>query len=329
MPPVSITLRGTPLSEFAAEAARAESLGYAGAFSTESANDPFLPIALAAGATSAIGLGTSIALAFPRSPLLTAHSAWDLQRLTGGRFTLGLGTQVRAHIERRFSADFAPAAARMREYVQALRAIWTAWQDGSELAFEGQHYRHTLMPPNFRPAPLDGPPPPIHLAAVRERMLGVAGEVADGVLLHAFLTEQHLRDVVLPALGTRDLHVACGLFVATDDEEWESARRRVAFYGSTPGYWGVLETHGLKGLGERLHALSREGRWAEMPALVGDDVLALFCVRTPQEAAGRAALVDAIGLNGGADADLGALAPFARAVAVAGRSDERLGVAEW
>ena len=315
VPPVSITLRGTPLAEFAGEAARAEELGYSGAFSTESANDPFLPIALAAGATSQIELGTAIAVAFPRSPVQTAHSAWDLQRLTAGRFVLGLGTQVRAHVERRFSAPFKPAAARMREYVLALRAIWAAWQDGGELAFEGTFYSHTLMPPNFRPAPLDTPPPPIHLAAVRDRMLGVAGEVADGVMLHAFLTERHLRDAVLPALGTRDLHVGCGLFVATNDDEWESARRRVAFYGSTPGYWGVLETHGLRELGERLHGRSREGRWAEMPALVGDDVLALFCVRSPEDAAGRAALVDGFGLNGGADADLAALAPFARALA--------------
>jgi probable F420-dependent oxidoreductase len=315
MPPVSVTLRGTPLADFAGEAARAEGLGYGGVSSTESANDPFLPIALAAATTDRVRLATSIALAFPRSPMVTAHSAWDLQRLTGGRFALGLGTQVRAHVERRFSAEFAPAAARMHEYVRALRAIWTAWQAGGELAFEGDFFRHTLMPPNFRPAPLDTPPPPIYIAAVRERMLGVAGEVADGVLLHAFLTEDHLRDVVLPALGTRDLHVACGLFVATTEEEWESARRRVAFYGSTPGYWGALETHGLKPLGERLHPLSREGRWDEMAALIDDDVLALFCVRTPEEAAGRAALVDGIGLNAGADADLGALAPFAQKLA--------------
>lgn len=315
MPRVSVTLRGLALERFAGEAARAEQLGYAGVSSTESANDPFLPVALAAATTDRVRLGTSIALAFPRSPVVTAHSAWDLQRLTGGRFTLGLGTQIRAHVERRFSAEFRPAAARMREYVQAVRAIWEAWQTGGELRFEGEHYAHTLMPPNFRPAPLDTPPPPIHLAAVRERMLGVAGEVADGVLLHAFLTEQHLRDVVLPALGTRDLHVGCGLFVATSDEEWESARRRVAFYGSTPGYWGVLETHGLKALGERLHACSKAGEWARMSALVDDEVLALFCVRTPQEAARRGALVDAFGLNAGADADLGALAPFARELA--------------
>lgn len=315
MPDVSITLRGTPLAEFASEAARAEELGYAGVFSTESANDPFLPLALAAGSTSRVRLGTSVAIAFPRSPVQTAHSAWDLQRLTGGRFVLGLGTQVRAHVERRFSAEFRPAAARMREYVGALRAVFAAWQEGGALDFRGEFWSHTLMPPNFSPPPLDGPPPPIHLAAVRERMLGVAGEVADGVLLHAFLTEDHLRDVVLPALGTRDLHVGCGLFVATSEEEWESARRRVAFYGSTPGYWGVLETHGLKTLGERLHACTKEGRWADMPGLVDDDVLALFCVRSPEEAAGRAALVDSIGLNGGADADLGALASFARELA--------------
>ena len=315
MPPVSITLRGLPLADFPGEARRAEEAGYAGVSSTESANDPFLPIALAAGTTERVRLSTSIALAFPRSPLVTAHSAWDLQRLTGGRFALGLGTQVRAHVERRFSSEFAPAAARMHEYVRAVRAIWTAWQESGELDFHGDFFRHTLMPPNFRPTALDVPPPPIYVAAVRERMLGVAGEVADGVLLHAFLTEEHLLTVVLPALGTRDLHVACGLFVATSEDEWESARQRVAFYGSTPGYWGALETHGLRSLGERLHEHSRAGRWADMPGLVEDDVLALFCVRTPEEAAGRAALVDAIGLNAGADADLGALAPFAQALA--------------
>jgi probable F420-dependent oxidoreductase len=324
MPPVSITLRGTPLAEFAAEAARAEELGYSGVYSTESANDPFLPIALAAAATREVQLGTAIAVAFPRSPLQTAHSAWDLQRLTGGRFVLGLGTQVRAHVERRFSAPFDHPAPRMHEYVRALRAIWTAWQENAELAFEGRFYTHTLMPPNFRPAPLDGPPPAVHLAAVRERMLEVAGEVADGVMLHAFLTAEHLDTVALPALErglersgrTRgDLHVGCGLFVAATDEEWESARRRVAFYGSTPGYWPVLETHGLKPLGEQLHAHSRAGEWDQMAALVDDDVLALFCIRAPDEAASRAALVDGIGLNGGLDADLGALAPLASALA--------------
>src|SRR3954449_9032742 len=141
MPPVSITLRGTPLAEFAGEASRAESLRYSGVFSTESANDPFLPIALAAGTTSTVQLGTAIAVAFPRSPLQTAHSAWDLQRLTGGRFVLGLGTQVRAHVERRFSAAFDHPAPRMHEYIRALRAIWKAWQDGTELSFEGRFYR--------------------------------------------------------------------------------------------------------------------------------------------------------------------------------------------
>jgi probable F420-dependent oxidoreductase len=323
MPHVSITLRGTPLADFAGEAARAEELSYSGAFATESANDPFLPVALAASRTHEIQLGTAIAVAFPRSPMQTAYTAFDLQRLTGGRFVLGLGTQVRAHVERRFSAEFSEPAARMHEYVRALRAIWAAWQDGGDLSFAGRFYTHTLMPPNFRPAPLDGPPPAVHLAAVRERMLEVAGEVADGVMLHAFLTAEHLRTVVVPALergleragrSRADLHVGCGLFVAATDDEWEAARTRVAFYGSTPGYWSVLETHGLKALGEQLHAHSRAGEWAEMAALVDDDVLALFCIREPGEAASRAALIDGIGLNGGVDADLGVLAPLAQAL---------------
>ena len=217
-----------------------------------------------------------------------AYTAWDLQALSDGRFALGLGSQVRAHIERRYGAVWSSPAARMREYVLALRAIWDAWESGGELDFRGEFYSHTLMPPNFRPAPAGQPRPPVLLAGVRERMTEVAGEVADGFLGHAFCTAEVLREVTLPALerglerGGRargDLEITASVFVATSDEEWEACRRRVAFYGSTPGYRHVLDHHGLGTLFETLYEKSKSGAWVEMPALVDDDVLALFVAR--------------------------------------------------
>jgi probable F420-dependent oxidoreductase len=234
-------------------------------------------------------VATAIALAFPRSPMDVAYTAWDLQALSGGRFALGLGSQVRAHVERRFSAVFSQPASRMREYVLALAAIWDAWETGDELDFRGDFYKHTLMPPNFRPPVQEGVRrPPVLLAAVRERMTEVAGEVADGFLGHAFTTEAVLRELTLPALerglehagrSREQLEVTASVFVALSEAEWEAARRRIAFYGSTPGYRHVLEHHGLGGLHEALYGLSRSGGWGEMARLVDDDVLGLFVVR--------------------------------------------------
>jgi probable F420-dependent oxidoreductase len=217
----------------------------------------------------------------------------------------------------------------MREYVLALHAIWDAWETGGELRFEGELYRHTLMPPNFRPPPAEHPRPPVLLAAVRERMTEVAGEVADGLLGHSFCTADVLREVTLPALerglerGGRtrsDVEVTASVFVAMSDAEWEAARTRVAFYGSTPGYRHVLDHHGLGGLFEALHERSRAGEWAEMTALVDDDVLALFVARADDPAALAAAVRDRVG--GLADrvcmvadtADPAALAPAAAAL---------------
>jgi probable F420-dependent oxidoreductase len=195
---------------------------------------------------------------------------------------------VRAHVERRYSALWTHPARRMREYIRALAAIWDAWESGGELDFRGEFYSHTLMPPNFR-APANGyPRPPVLLAAVRERMTEVAGEVADGFLGHAFCTGDVLRELTLPALergleragrSRAELEVTASVFVASSEEEWEACRRRVAFYGSTPGYRHVLDHHALGELHDRLHLLSRSGAWAEMAALVEDDVLALFVVR--------------------------------------------------
>ncbi len=324
-----LVLRGAPIRDVAARAAQVEALGFDAVGVTETNGNPFLAAAQAVQATSRIRVGTAIALAFPRTPMDIAYTAWDLQALSDGRFALGLGSQVRAHVERRYGAVWSHPAARMREYVLALRAIWDAWESGGELDFHGEFSSHTLMPPNFRPPPTGHPRPPVLIAAVRERMTEVAGEVADGFLGHAFCTEAVLREVTLPALErgleraarTReDIEVTASVFVATSDEEWEACRRRVAFYGSTPGYRHVLEHHRLGTLFEALHERSRSGGWAEMPALVDDDVLALFAVRGTEPAAVAAevrrrvgSVADRVGLVTEAT-DPTAIAPVAAAL---------------
>ena len=324
-----MVLRGAAITAVGDQAAHAETLGFDGIGVTETNGNPFLAAAQAAQATERARIATAIALAFPRTPMDVAYTSWDLQTLSGGRFALGLGTQVRAHVERRYGAVWSRPAARMREYILALHAIWDAWETGGSLAFEGEIYRHTLMPPNFRPPPAQHPRPPVLLAAVRERMTEVAGEVADGLLGHAFCTADVLRDVTLPALerglerGGRartDVEVTASVFVAADDEAWEANRRRVAFYGSTPGYRHVLDHHGLGDLFETLHARSRAGAWDEMPGLIDDDVLALFCVRGDEPGAIAAEVTARVG--GLADrvclvteaADPSAVAPIASAL---------------
>jgi probable F420-dependent oxidoreductase len=310
--PTDLVLRATPIREIAARAGEIERLGFDSVGVTETTGNPFLAAAQAAQGTAHARVATAIALAFPRSPMDVAYTAWDLQALSAGRFALGLGSQVRAHVERRYGATWSHPAARMREFVLALRAIWDAWESGGELDFRGEFYSHTLMPPNFRPPPGAGGRPPVLLAAVRERMTEVAGEVADGFLGHAFCTRDVLREITLPALerglqragrARGELEVTASVFVAVSDEEWEACRRRVAFYGSTPGYRHVLDHHGLGGLHEALHRRSRLGAWDQMAALVDDDVLALFVVRggDPAEVARAVAeragaLADRIGL---------------------------------
>jgi probable F420-dependent oxidoreductase len=299
-----LVLRGVPIGEVAGRAAAVERLGFDAVGVTETAGSPFLAAAQAAGATSRVRVLTAIALAFPRSPMDLAYTAWDLQALSSGRFALGLGSQVRAHVERRFSAPYSHPAPRMRELILALRAIWDAWESDGELEFRGEFYSHTLMPPNFRPAAGAHPRPPVLLAAVRPLMTEVAGEVADGFLGHAFCTADVLREVTLPALerglerGGRErgeLEVTAAVFVATSEQEWEDCRRRVAFYGSTPGYRHVLEHHGLGSLHEALHARSRAGEWAELAALVEDDVLELFAVRGEDPTALARAIEERVG----------------------------------
>ena len=280
-----------------AEAARShERDGYSGLWSSESKHDPFLPLMIAAEHTSDIELGTSIAVAFARTPMTLAYSSWDLQNYTGGRFVLGLGSQVKPHIERRFSMPWSKPADRMRELVNAIRAIWDSWERGTRLEFEGEFYRHTLMTPFFSPGPNPHGLPKVVVAAVGEAMCEVSGEVCDGIFLHGFTTERYIREVTVPAIQRgldkagrpRDSFEVFGLpLTATgpDDESLEQAikgcRNQIAFYASTPTYLGVLELHGWGDLGRDLHAMSRAddpNRWDKMGDLIDDDVLDAFAV---------------------------------------------------
>ena len=281
-----------------------EAAGLDGAWTAETGHDPFLPHAVAALATERIQLGTSIAVAFARSPMTTAYTAHDLQAAAHGRFILGLGSQIKAHITRRFSMPWGRPAAQMREYILALRAIWASWNEGQPLDFRGEYYSHTLMTAMFRPPPSPYGPPRVFLAAVGTAMTRVAGEVTDGLVVHGFTTERYLREVTLPALAAgidragrkrSDVEVTCPGFVVLDDgteafaARLTATRRQIAFYGSTPAYRPVLELHGWGDLADRLHALSvtkDEARWAAMGELVDDDVLAAFAVvGRPAEAA--------------------------------------------
>ena len=279
-------------------ASAAEADGFDSVQANERQHDPFAPLALAALATSRLQLITSVAIAFPRSPMVMAGQAWDLHRHSGGRFVLGLGSQVRAHNERRFSTPWVAPAARMGEYIEALRAIFRCWEFGQKLNYQGRHYSFTLMTPDFAPEPVGLPLPPIALAAVGPHMLKTAARRADSVRLHAFATRRYLEEVVRPILAAElaaagksfaNFEVSGGGFLATGPDEaavraaTEKVRYRVAFYGSTPAYRGVLDLHGLADLSVRLNELARAGRWGEMAPLVSDEVLDLFCARAPYE----------------------------------------------
>lgn len=275
-----------------ADAARsAEAQGYDGVVTLENRHEPFMALGVAAVATERLQLATGVAIAFPRSPMVTASTAWDLQLASRGRFTLGIGPQVRAHNENRFSVKWSPPAPRLREYVKAMRAIWRCWETGEKLKFEGEHYRFTLMTPNFVPPSLHLPMVPVQLAAVGPHTLRLAGEVADGVRLHAFCTRNYLERTVMPKLAEgwaksgrkrENFEIHGGGFVATGATEEDVAKKvdwvrmRVGFYGSTPAYWPVLEAHGLGDLGRKLNAMSKQGQWAAMTREISDDVVRLF-----------------------------------------------------
>jgi probable F420-dependent oxidoreductase len=279
------------------EAARAaEAAGYDGIWSAETSHDVFLPLALAAGVTERIQLGTGIAVAFARNPMTLAVLANDLQTFSEGRFMLGLGSQIKPHITKRFSMPWSHPAPRMREMILAIRAIWASWAGDGKLDFRGEFYTHTLMTPFFNPGPNEYGNPPILLAAVGERMAEVAGEVADGILVHGFTTERYLREVTLPALErgaaagdkTRaDLEVSYPGFVVTGETEADVAtattavKRQIAFYGSTPAYRPVLELHGWGDLQDELNTLSKRGEWVEMGELIDDEMLHEFAIVAP------------------------------------------------
>lgn len=278
-------------------ARRLESLGYDGGFTYEGRHDPFLPLAIAADRTETLELATAVAIGFARNPMLLANLGYDLQLQSRGRFTLGLGSQIRPHIERRYSAVWSKPAERMRELVLAIRAIWTAWQDGSKLDFRGEFYQHTLMTPVFDPGPNPHGAPQIFLAGVGPRMTEVAGEVADGFFVHPFHTQKSVEQITLPALERgrsraleelRPLSISCQLIVASGDtdEEFEhaknTARAQISFYGSTPAYRGVLECHGWGDLHLELNRLSKRGDWLAMAGLIDEEVLAEIAVVAPR-----------------------------------------------
>src|SRR5690348_11707985 len=286
------------LGEIGPRARELEELGYDGLLTAETGHDAFLPIALAAEHTERIELATGIAVAFARTPMVLAYTANDLQQMSKGRFVLGLGSQIKPHIEKRFSMPWSHPARRMREYILALQAIWSAWNEQAPLKFEGEFYRHTLMTPFFAPTPNPYGPPKVFLAAVGEKMTEVAGEVADGIIIHGFTTERYVKEVTMPAVerglaasGRKrsSFQVSGPLFVVTGETEAEIAaaetgvKQQIAFYGSTPAYRGVLELHGWGDLQTELNALSKEGKWVEMGELIDDDVLDAFAVQGEPE----------------------------------------------
>jgi probable F420-dependent oxidoreductase len=286
-------LPANDLRSVARVARELEDLGYTGAFSAETSHDPFFPLLLAAEHTERLEVGTGITVAFARSPMTLANVGYDLQAYSQGRTILGLGSQIKAHIEKRFSMPWSHPAARMRELILAMRAIWACWNDGEKLDFRGEFYRHTLMTPFFNPGPNPYGVPKVFLAAVGERMTEVAGEVADGILIHAFTTERYVREVTLPALDRgfarsarrrADFQISGPLFIVTgtNEQEFEQAKQgtkqQIAFYGSTPAYRGVLELHGWGDLQTELNQLSKQGAWVKMGELITDDILHTFAV---------------------------------------------------
>ncbi|MCS5582119.1 MAG: TIGR03617 family F420-dependent LLM class oxidoreductase [Pseudomonadales bacterium] len=285
------SISGHNLNDIGGVCHNLETLGFTDLSAQENKQDAFLPLAIAATNSKAMHLRTSVSIAFARSPMSSAMLSWDIQAASKGRFTLGLGSQVKGHNVRRFSVPWSPPAPRMREYVQSVRAIWDCWENGTRLDYQGEHYQFSLMTPNFTPEPLGTPVPKIQIAAVGPAMMKVAAEECDGVMLHGFCTRKYLQERIMPRLEkglesaarSRDqFEISGGGFVATgpDDEAvqklFEWVRMRIGFYGSTPSYWPVFEVHGLQELGLKLNEMSKKGQWDEMTKEISDDVVHLF-----------------------------------------------------
>jgi probable F420-dependent oxidoreductase len=283
-------------------ALEAADLGYDGFFSSETQYDPFFPLAFAGREGTSLDLGTAIAVAFPRSPMVTAMTSWDLARLSSGRFILGLGTQIRAHITRRFSTEWGSPGPRLRDYIMALRAIWDTWQNATPLRYDGEFYKFTLMTPFFDPGPLPSPNIPIYIAGVGPYLSKLAGEVCDGFFVHPFHTARYLDKVVIPNVAAgasaasralADIDLAANAFVMTGstqaeiEEAMEPVRQQISFYASTPSYRHVLEANGWD-FGEELNAMSKRGQWAEMPSVVPDEAVLEVGVAAPLDKLGDA-----------------------------------------
>lgn len=285
------SVSGHGLNDIGGVCENLERLGFTDLSAQENKQDAFLPLAIAATQSKVLNLRTSVSIAFARSPMSTAMLSWDLQAASRGRFTLGLGSQVKGHNVRRFSVPWSPPAPRLREYVQSVRAIWDCWEKGTRLDYQGEHYQFSLMTPNFTPEPLKTPVPKIQIAAVGPAMMKVAAEECDGVMLHGFCTRKYLQEKVMPKLekgleragrSREQFEISGGGFVATgaDDEAvkklFEWVRMRIGFYGSTPSYWPVFEVHDLQDLGLKLNEMSKKGQWDEMTKEISDDVVHLF-----------------------------------------------------
>ena len=294
---------GFELDMVGAQAQELEEMGYAGIMTAETSHDPFFPLLVAAQNTQKVELITSIAVAFARTPMIMANIGHDLNAFSKGRFVLGLGSQIRPHITKRFSMPWSSPAARMREYILAMRAIWATWHEGKPLEFTGKFYTHTLMTPMFTPTDVEYGAPKVFLAAVGPKMTETAGEVADGMIVHAFTTEKYLRETTIPALergfaaagkSREDFEISYPVFVVTGTNEDELAEaqvatcKQIAFYGSTPAYKPVLDSIGAGELQGELNTLSKQGRWDEMGTLITPEILKEFAViGEPQTIAGQ------------------------------------------
>lgn len=281
------------LNEVPELARAAESQGLGALWTSETQHDPFLPLALAAEHTTRLQLGTAIAVGFARSPGSVAYTAWDLAQASGGRFILGLGTQVRAHVERRFGMPWPDSpVGKLRELIEAIRSLWRTWQEGERLNMRGEYYKLTLMTPFFNPGPIEHPDIPIYIAGVNTGLCRLAGETADGFLVHPYHSARYLQEVVRPAIAQgaqrvgrekEDVSLVVTAFVVTEPEEDAFARAQLAFYASTPSYRPVMELHGWGDVAEELSKLVREQKWDAMAALISDEMLETFAVVAPAE----------------------------------------------
>jgi probable F420-dependent oxidoreductase len=280
------------LKDVPAIAKAAEAIGFDALWTQETQHDPFLPFPLIAEHTSRLNMGTAIAVSFARSPANLAYTSWDLAAQSQGRFMLGLGTQVKAHIERRFGQTWPESVTgKLREQIQVIRAFWDCWQNGTKLNFRGEYYKITLMSPFFNAGPIEHPDIPIYIAGVNRGLAHLAGEMCDGFHAHPFHTPRYLREVILPGIEAgaekegrkrQAVSVSVTAFVATTPEDANFARAQVAFYASTPSYRAVMELHGWSSIAETLSGHAAKGEWAEMPMLITDEMLNEFCLVTDE-----------------------------------------------